>query len=259
MKRRINYTGRKRIEHAKTQLELVEQPGKPMRFVGHLDLTGLDLPETAHVIVEAYHKESTQRFECGTVGHIQFPDDTTLTEVDVAGSYLFRVKVVDREGNGSKLLATAEKIQPKEPNEPDGSRDFLLKVLHREDTGGIPWKLEMDPDGDVKPILVINTKVTAGQDKMRTSPVFRGLILPAAIREVLNFIFLTRENEDPEEGSWQTKWLSFAAAVTNGDTEVPTSDDPDIPSWINDVVSGFSTRHALCEKLALAEEVTSDA
>ncbi len=259
MKRRINYTGRKRIEHARAQLELVEQPGKPMKFTGHLDLTGLGLPETAHVIIEAYHKESTQRFECGTVGHIQFPDDTTLTEVDVAGSYLFRVKVVDREGNGSKLIATAEKIQPKEPGEPDGSRDFLLKVVTREDTRGIPWKVELDPDGNVKPILVINNRIPGVQEKMRTSPVFRGLILPAAIREVLNFIFLTKENQDTDEGSWQAKWLSFASDVTNGEKDVPNDDDADIPGWINDVVSGFSTRHVLCEKLALVEEVTGDA
>jgi hypothetical protein len=258
MKRRINYTGRKRIDHARAQLELVEQPDKPMKFAGHLDLTGLGLPETAHVIVEAYHKESTQRFECGTVGHIQFPDDTALTEVDVAGSYLFRVKVVDREGNGSKLIASAEKIQPKEPGEPDGNRDFLLKVISRENTGGIPWKLELDPDGNVKPILVINTKI-GSPEKMRTNPVFRALILPAAIREVLNFIFQNEDNKDPDEGSWQAKWLSFAADLTNGEKDWPTNDDGDITGWVNDVVSGFSTRHVLCEKLALAEEVTGDA
>ena len=259
MKRRINYTGRKRIDHARVQLELVEQPGKPKKFAGHLDLTGLGLAETAHVIVEAYHKESTQRFACGTVGQILFPDDTTLTEVDEAGSYLFRVKVVDRDGNGSKLVASAEKIQPREPGEPDGSRDFLLKVITREDTGGIPWKVELDPDGDVKPVLVINNRIPGVQEKMRTSPVFRGLILPAAIREVLSFIFQTMENEDPDEGTWQSKWLSFAADVTNGEKDVPPVDSENIPEWINDVVSGFSTRHVLCEKLAMAEEVTGDA
>lgn len=260
MKRRINYTGRKRIDHSCTQLELVEQPGKPMKFIGHVDLSGLGLAEAAQVIIEAYHKESTQRFECGTVGQFRLPDDTTLTELDVAGSYLFRVKVVNSENNESKLIASAEKIQPKEPGEPGGNRDFLLKVVTREDTGGIPWKLELEPDGEVKPVLVVSNKIPGAQEKMRTNVIFRALILPPAIREVLGFIFQYGDSKDPEENSWQSKWLRFASEVTSGDKEVPDGDDDAIVSdWINDVVAGFSMRHDLCDKLALVEEVTKDA
>ena len=256
MKRHINYTGRKRIDHSRTKLELVEQPGKPMKFAGTVDLSGLSLPDSASVIIEAYHKESTQRFEFGKVNSFRLPEDTTLSEVDAAGSYLFRVKVVNREGSESKLIASAEKIQPKEPGDNDDSKDFLLSVATREDTGGIPWKVELEDD--TKPVLVLNSRIPGAKEKMRTSATFRALILPAAIREVLTFILRSEAHKDPNEDSWQAKWLQFAAKVTNGEKDVPAEDDNQA-EWINDVVSGFSTKHDLCMKLALGEEMTGDA
>src|SRR5438874_362794 len=112
-KRRINSTGRKKISQDKIDLRiLAPAPGQPIRAKLGLDLESLDLPASAAVSVEAYHHSTAVRFDCGTIGAKRIPEILSLNELDQAGGVLFRIKVVDREIQQGKILASADRVRP---------------------------------------------------------------------------------------------------------------------------------------------------
>ena len=70
MKRRVNFTGRKRIPRRDVSVSLMERDG-PRSFDATLRLDGSGLPKDAMVYVEAYHKTDYMRYPFGTVGSPQ--------------------------------------------------------------------------------------------------------------------------------------------------------------------------------------------
>lgn len=257
MKRRINFTGRKRIPHANVQLVLEEQGDLPPRFSGSVDLSGLGLPDDARVYVEAYHKESTQRFDCGKVGAFRFPKNTTLTDIDDSGAYNFRVKVLADSDGEARLAASADKIQAREPGTPNSEHEELLKVGRRQNTEGIPWIVELPDFDNGLPLLLFNSSIPGATEKMRHDPVFRGLVLPAAIRQVLAKLMVDESLTDPEPGSWQERWLRWSDRFADGPPPSPEEAEEQ-EEWIDGVVSGFSKEAQLCLHIAKSGENTSD-
>ena len=153
-KRRINSTGRKRINRDRIEIRmLASQPGEPLKAVAKIDLRGETLPPHAAVVFEAYHRSSGMRFECGTVGEIKLPKVFVLDEVDRSGSPLFRFKVVDVGEQQGRILASAERIQPKSEAE-ENERRSLFPISYK-DLQADTWKVEIEP-GD-RPRLIINT------------------------------------------------------------------------------------------------------
>ena len=242
IQRRFNYTERKRIQRSDVRIRLIEESDQPPRLTVELDLSRLQLPDDAAVFIEAYYKSSSQRFNCGTVGAFQLPEDTTLRDVDLGGQTLFRVKVVDRSVDGGRLLASAERIPPKDESEED--RDSLINVRTR-DIGDQTWRV--DPVSDSKPELTLNNRIPNAIGKIKHNPLFQGLVLPGVIREVLTWI-LWNNDEGVEDQSWQKQWLSFSEQMA-GEKPKQDADPQEITEWINDVVRAFCSKHKLCERM----------
>src|SRR4051794_14315018 len=112
-KRRINSTGRKKISQDKIDVRILStSPGEALKARIGIDLDSLGLPSSAAVSVEAYHRGTAMRFDCGTVGIKRIPDLLTLNELDQAGGVLFRIKVIDQDGQRGKILASADRVRP---------------------------------------------------------------------------------------------------------------------------------------------------
>ena len=249
VQRRINQTHRKRIPRDKVRIALEENGvGAPPAFNAHLDLNGLDLPGTAEVFVEAYHKTTTQRFRFGTIAEPSEPEYKTLDEIDLGGQILFRVKVVANEGRAGRLLASAEQIAPQDIGD-DPNRDFLISVKAC-DLGEQVWDLDLNTDGYTKPVLKINFRVPDALNTVRHNGLFQALILPAIVREVYTFIFWDCELNYSDE-SWQRMWLDFGQRLS-GDPPPESEDPADFRGWL-DVVSGyFANMHTLNSRLVFA-------
>lgn len=256
MKRRINHTGRRSIPHDRILLRVVGADiGRP-RLTASINLEELDLPPDARVQLEAYHRETTQRFDCGTVAACTPPEDAGLSEVAQGGRHLFRLKIVSPAGSGNRLLATAERMQASEGPADRDNRESLITVVSREHTGGIPWTLDMDTEE--QPALVMNSAIPGAISRIRNDPVFRALILPALIREILMWIFDRGDGAAASADSWQGRWIQFAERVNSGST-VPADGDPAaVSQWIDDVVSAFCTDLRLCDSLAAAGQERAD-
>ncbi len=189
-----------------------------LAFDASLDLSNFGIPADGQVVIQPYYKSSAMWFDCGTAASFELPEDTRLTEIDIGGSVLFRVLVVDANDDAGKILASAERVPVKAPGEEE-EKESLIKVCER-DIGYEVWKLELE-DGLEKPELVINNRIPGAAELMGSHGVFLGLMLPAVIRLIMGSIFaskLEHEGTD-EEGGWQSKWIKFAEELL-GD-EIP--------------------------------------
>ncbi len=252
--RHINHTGRRKILHSEVEIELVEQNGKPPAFRAAFTLNREHLPDNADLFVEAYHSNTTQRFSFGTVAAPTAPTDTTLSEIDLSGPTLFRVKVVDNSESAGRLVASAERLAPKD-DDSEEQRASLMIFKSISEMGNLTWRLSFDEVR--KPVLCINNKIPEAKHQLLTNPVFQSLILPSAFREVLMYIHWD-QGEEVVDGSWQEQWINFSNKI--GSVERPSGNDPDIlHSWIDDVVRAFSESHHFCDHLVKRMEESSHA
>lgn len=237
-KRRINSTGRKRINRDRIEIRMLDNlPGEPLRATASINLNGTELPDHATVVLDAYHRSSGMRFECGTVGELQIPEIFKLDEVDRDGSPLFRLKVVDTGENEGRILASAERIQPKSEEDEDGRRS-LFPIAYR-DLQADTWKVEIE-QGD-RPRLIINTRLPGFSYKLAESPLLQGLILPAALRFVLQELVVAAETgEDEDEASWKDEWLAYCGEQLGAsDDPRELTDENEKADWIDGAVRRF--------------------
>jgi hypothetical protein len=238
MQRTLNYTERKRIEQKQAQFSFSDKDTEVPEFDVTFNIDGSAYPENAALYVEAYHKETRQRFSFGTVVKIVPPTNRMLDQLDLSGPILFRVIVVDEAGKNGLLLASGEGFRA-DANEDEDNKSSILTVVSRP-LHQVPWKVDFDTGGP--PELCLNNTIPNAIEKMRTDSIFQSLILPAALRQVLTFYMW---NED-EESEVSERWISFAALFA----DKPEGSDPiQTMDWIDEVVEGFAAKFDLCDRL----------
>ncbi|WP_300496456.1 hypothetical protein [Marinobacter sp.] len=248
--RQINHTGRIHIKRSEVQIEVVETKDVP-EFRANLKLDTSRLPANADIYIEAYHRNTSQRFEFGTVAAPRDPESLKLDQLDLSGPTLFRLKIVDNTEQVGRLIASAEGISPS--SEDESKNESLMTFRSSPGMGNLTWKVVFEGD---KPVLCINNKIPEGKSLLLNNPMFSSLILPAAFREVLLKIYMD-EGFDEEEG-WQANWLSFAREIAP--EELVDPDDLELVlDWINDVAGAFSDQHHMCQNLILKMEDQGDA
>ena len=230
MKRRFNYTGRKRIPREKAPVSVEkDRHGLIKSFTATFDLGELGLPLDAEIFIEIYHSTERQRYPYGTVGNIRPPDNTSLSGLGYKGNLKYRVLVVD---NGGKLLAAGFRLKL-DP----AAKKGLLNVYY-EDLGKRIWKLEYGEENGA-PELYLNNKISPDIRAIALTPEFIFHIYPAVLRDILiHIIFVDRpedwnlEDWNEDDSEWQKKWLGFAGAIVLGEdlpesimAEAPDSDE----------------------------------
>jgi len=248
IQRRINHTGRKRINKKNVDINLIDQLGAPLRFTGTVQLAEIRLPVEAPVLIEAYQLSSFQRFHCGTVREFNLPEDTTLQELDPGNPIYFRVKVLDPVQKNGLILASVSGIRPSNEEPGEDGRDSLLPV-GTKDLGNVPWRLDFN--NEARPKLLLNFRIPGAVDRISSDPVFQGLVFPGVIREILTWIYWAEDGGWEEENgdSWQNLWIEFARRVLGEEPPETKSDPSDVRKWIDEVVGAFGRKYNLCERL----------
>lgn len=253
---RLYFTGRKKL--AQDQVSLTFRPGRPPEFSASIDFTRnrRTLPPDAKVVVEAYHNTLLQRFDFGTVAHCRPRDPLRLTSFDQWDRPLFRVRVVDANHDLGRVLAACDRVAAADPDDPSEGGRSLLKLFPRrnEDMGGELWRVEV-VGGAYQ--LAYNRDVGALERDIKSKrPVTLGLILPAALREILAREILWERIDTEERGDW----VAFAESLSGEpppkerDGEAPSRED--VESWIEGAVQAFCrNRGRFFERIAeLGEE-----
>ena len=244
--RRLNYTKRKRIAQAHARVALIQRKNLASEFEVNLALESYSLPAEARVFVEAYRQTTWMRFDYGTVAQTRRPADRRLIEFETADAILFRVRITSGSPRIGLLLAEADSIRPRLPEESDDNRIPLLPVRSDNDLGEELFKLEFDS----RPVLLVNQKV--GDWKVVTrDPTFFSLVYPTAPRQVLTRIVIGEKYTDTEDfEDWRSQWLRFAMSFAGVADTVPNpEDDPDaVYDWIDRVAGAFSRKHSMLDR-----------
>lgn len=246
-KRRINSTGRKKISQDKIGLHLLAPVvGEPLKAKLAIDLESFGLPESAAISVEAYHRSSAMRFDCGTVGAKAIPEVLTLNEIDQAGTVLFRIKVVDSDGQKGKILASADRVRPTIEGEHMG-RKSIFPVDYR-DLGQEIWRVEIEEESG--PVLLLNSKIPALMHRIHENPLVAGALLPAAFRIVLDYIADDASEDDEEGTGWKSDWLRFCREDlgVDDDPEDLEDDDDAREKWVDQVVHNYCESRKFVER-----------
>lgn len=244
MRRRFNYTGRKRIERERISLTIHRQNQSVVSFnLSRLDIDDLDLPPHARIYVDAYYRTELKRFDFGTVAHRVYPSSLSLTDLAYPENLKFRVLVVDP--SSGKILARADKIVPEEP----AKRRPILPVEFK-DLGCEIWRIEYEGD-EGGPILCINKRIPVIENISKQDPLFFICVYPAVLREILmRMIFIEEVDSvsDPRVG-WHRDWLEFCVNLGVTPPDILNHNDENFDReaalrWIEDVVTAFSNAYA---------------
>ena len=207
------------------------------RFDLKLSLDRFRFPADARIRVEAWRGTASQRWDWGTVGSPDPPDETGRILREVPETCRFRVSVVEA-GDSGLLLGLADKLRPRLPVE-------SLLPLVPADLGGEVWRLDYG-QGDDLVVLKVNKGLPDFGRAVRADPGFRGLVMPQVLRSILERALLVdREDPGEPEGRW-SPWFDLARNILPG-REPPVvgfdaQDDriAEADRWIDDVVGAFS-------------------
>ncbi len=246
MKRRFNYTQRRKIPRSQVAIAWVEaeNENEPLRFDGELNLE-LDppLPPSAEVFLEAYSGPILMRFPCGTASKPSLPPERVLTDFAPGQRPLFRVKVTSPDDPLKRLLARADSISPMSPHEAKTGRKSILPV-ELVDLDDQVWRVNMDdPD---QPILQLNKSINEPNDisAMAKEGDFLGLVYPAIMREILS-ILLHKDTTADETHQWIVFGSRMAGCTPPDNDEFDESSDEDFVKecrdWIEKAVTGFAS------------------
>lgn len=257
MARRLNFTGRKSIGHADVRIRVVQVSGQ-LGFTAEFNLDSYRFPADASVYVEAYRGLSAlwKRFDFGTVGSLHPPQDMSLKEFGHPEGVLFRVKVTGVGEHNGRLCGEVDGIRPQLPGENDAHPQPLIDV-DKGPLGGELWQVRFPDSFSGMPHLILNERIEDWHLRAK-DPLFRALVLPTVMREILIRVLILRTDllESDSEQHWPRKWLTFAATLPG----VGSAPDPlgeaedldereDLNDWIDQAVSAFGQRSGLTDSL----------
>ena len=245
--RRINSTGRKKILREDAQIFVRPDSDGVLIFEATLDLSNYGLPDDANVFVEAYRRTSFMRFAHGTVAAPHPPHDLSrrLTEFTSRDGLLWRVRVTSTGDRTGLLLAKGDRIPVSDDEEQPENRIALLPPAP-EDLDQETWRIDLA--GANGPLLLVNSRV-GDWKAVAASPLFRSLVYPAAMRQVLWHIYKVEETRSMDDADdWRCRWLAFATTLPGVGAPPFTSEDDDIWGvWITDAVETFARQHQMLD------------
>jgi len=249
-KRRINSTGRKRIQRERVDIRL--QPLKaeePLSATAAFDLNGLGFPPEASVILESYQRSSGMRFDCGTIGDVRVPAILYLNEIDRSGTVLFRLKVVDAQGGTGKVLGSAQRLRPAGNENQEGKRSIF--PIREGELGEEVWRVNVDEGG---PVLVLNYRIPGFKHRILENPLLQGIVLPAAFRIVLEKLAVDPVPEEDDDDDWRLLWLRYLKETFAIDDNVADLKDEELREWIDNAVRRFCESRGFIESIRAMSE-----
>lgn len=232
---RSNPTGLKEIDKGRVTLALSEAGGRRAFVLERLDLRNTDISGELKVFVVARAGNSSARFELGTV------DKYTREPQQLEGldfSHPLRFRILLHEANSPKLVASVENLRAR-----DESQSESLLPMEGAPLGERIWRLLIVDDA---PVLQFNSAVFPSAAGAENFLPFSSLVLPEALRQVMQKI-----TEDPacledEESPWWP-WANWLDAI--GVSRPSKIDEEGHSGWCDEVVDRFCARSRFATSL----------
>jgi hypothetical protein len=233
--RTTNPTNLIEIDRTDVGLSRLDISGRPHFKVDRLDLTRYTFAGDEIVTVIARAGPTSKRYELGTVT-TWARDVLDLSTLDLTQVLKFRLLI--RRKDSAKLLAAAENLRCRG----DGDIESLLPIVST-DLGQRLWRILIDADGA---ILQCNEKVFPSGASAESYAPFRALVLPEALRQVLEYIA-----NDPEMLNGEgTIWAEWGAWMGQLGIEYPPIEESELlAEWLLESTAQF------CEEFKCADDL----
>ncbi len=243
MKRKFNYTGRKKIEMEKVAIRLIRENGLIRAFsLDRLEIEDLGLPAEAKIYVQAYYKTERRQFELGTVGKRTSTTNFSLAGLAYPENLKFRVFIVAPD-NG-RILAHITGISPEVHME----RKPILPVEFK-DIGNAIWRVEFEGEEE-SPVICINNKIPNIQNISKTDPQFFIYVYPSVVREIFTYMVFIDKIDSSIDPSidWHAEWLNYSRILGVQPPEILNPEDSNFDEkealkWIETVVEQFCNKY----------------
>jgi hypothetical protein len=236
---RSNPTGLKELDRNMVSISVSEVAGKRSLVLDRLDLKETGLPDSLRVVVMARAGNTSARHEMGTVSALSH-ESRPLDTLDRSQPLRFRV-LLHAEGD-PRLAASIENLRAR-----DDSQSESLLPMEPAPLGERLWKLVINEAG---PVLQFNSDVFPSAAGAENYVPFGALVLPEALRQVMEHIAAEPGCLDDEGDPWSA-WAGWLDAI--GAERPPSDDDDDAKSlWCNLVVDRF------CERFSFATRLQAD-
>jgi hypothetical protein len=246
---RLKPLKRKKIDQRHIAIRLESHGKAKKQFTAQLDLAEYKLPPDARVYLDAKQLMETIRFDFGTVASLK-PNITHDISRLKGDRVTFAINVI--QTSNAQKLASAEAIRPQNERVNEGGAIALLPVDASQDLNGLLWTISYEgDDGDGHsdaPVLALDKRATGGAaSTFLQNSVVRGLVLPAAMREILTkVVIMDKHHYEPSSISWRDSWVRFAGRHTGG---VPGADDSteEWTQFIKDATEAFARNASLLD------------
>jgi len=252
MKRTFNFTGRKKIDRQDVTVTVSDQNGL-MYFDAEPRLASYQFPHNAEVWLEAHRQNLWMQFPWGSVSALHPPTDRKLEEFDVSDGILFRVRVVQPQGQEHhKLLGEVDGVHFVKIGEPTDRRRSLITPIP-ETLDQLLWKLDLEGD---QPRLLVNKDAKPSYRDLVKSPYFYSLVYPEVLRRILNHVLIHPGQwvEDDDDDGWESDWMKFSRQLGAAWPPPLVEMKEDRAAWIDDAVAAFARRNQLRAKWDLEYE-----
>lgn len=235
---KINFTGRETIHHDLVRLE-IEPDEHAIRVTGAVDVSGLELPADARVIVELYREIYSERKDVTLSDLTQL--DLRFRPHPAPATLLCNVRVVSAEVPGL-ILASAERVRPDASSELGGRS--LLPVA-TEDLGQLLWRLEL-VDPETMPVLLVNKRLS-DPDGIARDPRFQLLVFPTVLRDIGYWLADNLQDGDLDDGPL-SRWRDFFADLGVDPTPKQNDGDESAIDWVDAALERFMARNSAVAK-----------
>jgi len=165
----------------------------------------------------------------------------TLDKLDPTGNPIFEVLIVDQHGS---ILAIGNGM--KAYDDDDKERRSAIAVLSRP-LDQLSWKVDIEKNQ--QPELIINSRIPDFMEKIKSNPLYRGLIIPAVMKQVLTYYMLNNDSDDTDdEDKYRKQWLELAEDYND---QRPDEEDSMYTkmNWLDGVIENFSTKYKFSDQL----------
>lgn len=240
MIRKLNSTGRRRIEREAIRLRILENAGAETGLMVDCTLPP-EMVETGATKVYLDLRAGTyfRRVELSGVGAgvQQWVPLPSIEDLDGIRGYL---RVV--EAGSGRILGEAKNLRPVGRDEAESERESLLQV-RKAKLDGLVWKLQLE--GEEQPVLLIEESL-GSLSSVVGNPVFQALVLPEVLRKILeevNSEAWETDTDDPDD--WRMQWRKLGMEYGSRPGAVTREG---LEDWKEVVASKFALRFGVIKK-----------
>lgn len=244
MKRRINFTNRKKINKSNVEININRNNNDEIEsFDATVLIDKQDFEDESTVYLEAYHKTDFHRYKLGKVKNLRNLENQSLDEYFYPEHLHFRIKIVSNNG---LITGLSNQLKPVDEGKPAFKRKGIIDAYYEEDLGAKVWEIDYISG---RPTISFNKNIPNIKSLAESDPTFFVFVIPQVIKNILYKILLVDKIENFEEPDtdWHKDWINFASKFCTDDMQkissLPNIEKEEIEEWIKSIIDNFTTKY----------------